>query len=677
MRLTKLRFQAPVLAFLLVSLLLVRLARADWPPISPEDLKMTEFPQHKGAPAVVLLRQEIADDPNNNHSVYMRIKILSEAGRRYADVEVPYSHRGYRIDSISGRTVHADGSVVPFDGKTFDKVVVKGKRGHGPEIRINVKSFTLPDVQVGSILDYRYSLRYDDNRALPPDWDVQTELFQKNASFKFVPYIGYLVMKHDRVGRGSAWTSYLPTDGPKPQWHRKLANSMATTHSSDEYVDLVMDNVPPLIEEPFMPPAAMLRYRVQFYYTIDPSPENYWKEEGRFWSKDVERFLDRKGGIQEIVATAVAPTDSSEQKLRKLYAFVTTLENQSFRPERQEEEGKAIGLKPNEGVEDVLRQRSGTHDDLNRLFAALARQVGVPASMMWVSSRDETFFQPELMSTHQLTSEIVIVSLNGKDVFLDPGTKFCPFGLIDWRYSGAKGLRQKSEKGTEIVASPFSEYSQAQIQRLARVQLSEDGKVEGTLKAGFYGIEAMDRRQKANNTDAEGRKKLLEDEVRSWLPADSEATLVGTPNWDDTEPHLAAEFKISAPMAVGAGKRLLVPIHIFQINNKPVFSASERVNPIYFWYLTRETDEVHITLPTSLEVENLPASETVKLDYAYYATVQKQEAPNAIMARRDLVMGGMAFPVTEYKNLKGFYDKVKAADDQQMIARGSAHAEAK
>ena len=67
----------------------------------------------------------------------------------------------------------------------------------------------------------------------------------------------------------------------------------------------------------------------------------------------------------------------------------------------------------------------------------------------------------------------------------------------------------------------------------------------------------------------------------------------------------------------------------------------------------------------------------MKLDYAYYATVQKQENPNTIMARRDLVLGGMAFPVTEYKNLKGFYDKVKAADDQQMIARGSAHAETK
>jgi hypothetical protein len=37
-------------------------------------------------------------------------------------------------------------------------------------VRIQVKSFTLPDVQVGSIIDYRYSLRYDDQSFYAPEW---------------------------------------------------------------------------------------------------------------------------------------------------------------------------------------------------------------------------------------------------------------------------------------------------------------------------------------------------------------------------------------------------------------------------------------------------------------------------------------------------------------------------
>lgn len=637
---------------------------------------MTDLPQQKGAPAVVLLREEVANDPLNYYSVYMRIKILSEAGRHYADVEIPYSRRSFRIDGVSGRTVHSDGSIVAFDGKVFDKMVVKARRGRG-EVRIHVKSFTLPDVQVGSILDFRYSIRYDDHRFYAPEWIVQNDLYQKSASFKFIPFPGDLILAHDRVGRGIDWTAFLPNPGPKPEWHRVLTSTLATRRTADQYVDLSLKDVPALIEEPFMPPVSMLRYRVQFYYTIDHTSDVFWKEEGKFWSKDVEKFLDRKSGIDEAVAKTVLASDTPEQKVRKIYAFVTGLENQTYRPKREEQEEKVIGLKPNESVEDVLRQRSGDHDDLNRLLVAMVRAAGIPASMMWVSSRDETFFQPDLMSTHQLDAELAIVQVGGKDVFLDPGTKFCPYGLADWRYSFSKGLRQSANKGTELVESPMSDYNQAQILRLARVQLNDDGKVEGTIKVGFYGLEAMKRRQAAYVTDAEGRKKMLEDEIRGWLPGNTDVELVGTPNWDDTEPHLATEFKISSPLALGAGKRWLVPVHLFQVNEKPVFSSSTRANPIYFWYLTRQLDEVHITLPASFEVESLPNNDSVKLDYAVYSTSQKQEAGNSIVARRDLVIGGLAFPTTMYKELRDFYDKVKTGDDQQMIVKGSAHAEVK
>ena len=103
----------------------------------------------------------------------------------------------------------------------------------------------------------------------------------------------------------------------------------------------------------------------------------------------------------------------------------------------------------------------------------------------------------------------------------------------------------------------------------------------------------MERRQRGGKTDDEGRKKLLEDEVKRWLPADSEVTLTNTPTWDATEGHLATEFKVSCPLSVGAGKRWIVPVHLFQVNEKPRFSASERANSIYFDYLTREVDETH------------------------------------------------------------------------------------
>jgi hypothetical protein len=197
------------------------------------------------------------------------------------------------------------------------------------------------------------------------------------------------------------------------------------------------------------------------------------------------------------------------------------------------------------------------------------------------------------------------------------------------------------------------------------------------MSVGFFGLEAVERRQQGGKTDAEGRKKLLEDEVRSWLPADSEVTLTNAPDWEATEGRLGAAFKISAPLAVGAGKRWIVPAHIFQVNERPRFSASQRTNAIYFDYLSREIDEVHVTLPPELEVESMPPNDNLRLDYALYKTSQKQEAGNTMMAVRDLTIGGIAFPSTMYKEIKGFFDKVKAGDDQPLVAKAAAHAELK
>src|SRR5271157_1565883 len=130
-------------------------ARAeDWQPVTPEELKMTSEPLAPGAPAVILYRQvDRDDDIRRPHEIdYLQIKILTEEGRKYADVEIPYGKKQGHIGGISARTIHPDGSIVKFEGKAYDKTIVKAKG-----VRYLAKTFTLPDVQVGSIIEYRFT----------------------------------------------------------------------------------------------------------------------------------------------------------------------------------------------------------------------------------------------------------------------------------------------------------------------------------------------------------------------------------------------------------------------------------------------------------------------------------------------------------------------------------------
>lgn len=124
-------------------------------PVSPDELKMTSEPLAPGAPAIILYRQVDRDDnihtPHEDN--YFRIKILTEEGRKHADVEIPFFKESQDVVNVRARTIRPDGSIVNSDVKVFEKYLVKGKfEGRG--LRYLAKTFTLPDVEVGGIIEY-------------------------------------------------------------------------------------------------------------------------------------------------------------------------------------------------------------------------------------------------------------------------------------------------------------------------------------------------------------------------------------------------------------------------------------------------------------------------------------------------------------------------------------------
>ncbi len=115
-----------------------------------EELKMTADPKAPGADAVYLDVEEIANDPLHFQSYYARIKVLTEKGKELATVNLPFLKDNFQITDIKGRTIQPDGAVIPFVAKPEDLLISKSG-----DQQIERKVFTLPDVKVGSIIEYR------------------------------------------------------------------------------------------------------------------------------------------------------------------------------------------------------------------------------------------------------------------------------------------------------------------------------------------------------------------------------------------------------------------------------------------------------------------------------------------------------------------------------------------
>jgi Domain of Unknown Function with PDB structure (DUF3857) len=180
--LVALRTLLPAVLALLMVLSTASALADSWIKPTPEELQMTAEPAAPGAAAIYLLRDERADDKLHVHITYVRLKVLTDKGREYADQEISYEGAQFKVFGVEGRTIHSDGTVIPFSGKPYQKLLEKaGKEKYKATV------FTLPDVQVGSILEYRYVLSYESNVVVSPRWYLQGPLYVRKAHFQFIP----------------------------------------------------------------------------------------------------------------------------------------------------------------------------------------------------------------------------------------------------------------------------------------------------------------------------------------------------------------------------------------------------------------------------------------------------------------------------------------------------------
>src|SRR5215472_17065646 len=148
-----------ILVFCVGSLSIVPTPRGQvpdaWEPVPKADLALKDNPANPGSSAMILERQVYTDDEKRVQREFVRIKVFTEAGRSYADVEIPYVVKRTSVEDIRARTVRPDGAVIPFSGVVFDKVVARYRR-----FRYDAKAFTLPAVDVGSVMEYSYAVRW-------------------------------------------------------------------------------------------------------------------------------------------------------------------------------------------------------------------------------------------------------------------------------------------------------------------------------------------------------------------------------------------------------------------------------------------------------------------------------------------------------------------------------------
>jgi Domain of Unknown Function with PDB structure (DUF3857) len=629
---------------------------ADWLPISPEELKMTAEPNAPAAPAIYLYRQVDRDDNGPVEANYERIKILTEEGRQFANIEIPYYGGPEGVRGIEARTIHPDGSILKFEGTIFDTSIAE-KTG----VKLMAKTFTLPDVQVGSIIEYRYRLELRSGYVSDSHWLLSQDLFTQHAKFSLNPYRGFTLRY--------SWPQGLPPNTDPPSQQR---NGMIRLETRD---------VPAFVTEEYMPPENQLKYRVNFIYEDDTlhaerDPEVFWQKFAKRRLGEIDKFLNQRRAMTDALAHIVEPGDSQDTKLHKIYERTQRLRNLTFERAKSQQESERERLKDAKDVADVWTRAYGDGDQISWLFLALLRAAGIEAYPVLVSTRDTHFFNANLMNRGDLNTNVVLVVQDGKELYLDPGTQFAPFGSLPWAETAVIGLRLEKKGGTWIH-TPLPDPAESRVERKAALKLTSSGALEGRVTVTYSGAEALVRRLNERSADETERKQYLEDQLKTDVASGVLVELTNNPDWESSSPLLVAEYELKLPgWAARAGQRALLPVGIFGARSKQTFQHATRIHPLYFRFPFQETDDVAIELAPDWKMSSLPKSRKEDLD-AFKYEISSEEKNGLLHLHRQFTQHATVVAVKYYPSVRGFFEAARTGDGAQAVltsARsGAAH----
>ena len=638
-------------AFLFAALVPSTFLRAQFDDPTKEELQMTADPAAPGAAAVYLYREETTDDNLHFHSYYERIKVLTEKGKELATIRIPYEHGQFTVTDIKGRTIHPDGTIIPLTTKPSDLMDFKTKT-----LQLNTMVFTLPSVEVGSILEYRLELRYDDSTVSSPNWEVQQPYFVHKAHYSFAPSKRGGDISNSRGDRLDKLMYGVHAGGDG-----KIVQTAGGTYLFD------ITNVPPIPADDWMPPLNSLNWRVDFYYTYATSGNQFWDSESKRWAKETDHFSNPSRALKEAIAGIIAPGDTDDQKARKIYDAVMKLENTSFTREKSEAELKKEKLKDIRDAEDVWKRKSGSANELALLYVALARAAGLQAFPMQVVNRDRAMFDPNYLSTYQLDDYIAIVVVGGKEIYLDPGEARCPYGLLHWKHTVAGGIRLQAG-GPVVRTTPANTYMQATESRIGDVTIDAGGNVTGTIRFIMAGQDALHWRQLALKNDAEEVKKQFKEAVREDIPDGVQAEFDHFLGLDDWNVNLMATVQITGNIGTVTGKRLFLPGLFLESHAKhPFVTEDKRTIPIDVHYAREQQDDVAYHLPPGYTVESAPQAASISWPNYAMVVIKIEPRAGAVEVTRAMAFNFTLLDPKDYSDTHDFYQKVATADQQQLV----------
>ena len=613
-----------------------------WRPVAQNELDMKTPVVEANADAEAIFWEVRLDDRKRDklfYTHYVRVKIFTERGReKFSKFDIPFM-KGKKVEDVAARVIKPDGTIIelaPTD--IFERDIIQvGK------VRVRAKSFAVPGIEPGVIVEYRYKETFKGDSADGERLYFQRDIPIQRATYAIRPYKG-MSLYYD--------------------FHNMKAVPFERTE--DDFFVATAVNIPSFKEEPQMPPDEEARQWVSLSYRSFGASFT-WGIFGAAISEAFGKIIEPSADIRRKAAELTQGASTQSEMLKRIYDFTQKqIRNISFDPSVTDEQRANFKVK---NGDEVLKRATGTERDIALLFASLAKAAGFNVYLALAGDRSENFFNPDKNVSPGYIRPAGIAVDMGQDglIYLNPGFPFLPYGKLFWYQEGVYAMLASPNQYV-WKKTAFSDYAQSPAKRTGKFKLLEDGTLEGTVKIEYEGQRAISRRAAEFKNSPAKREENIKDEIKERMST-AEVSEISIENFDDATKPLIYSYKIRVPnYAQKTGKRMFIQPGFFEYGEKPMFSSATRIHPIYFNYPWLDDDYIEIELPKGFVTESAESPgdviENQKIG-ELKINIWVDKATNTMKYKRKFFFGGgnnVLFPVKAYDALKFLFDNFHKAD---------------
>ena len=589
-------------------------------------------------------RQEfklISDSKAIEH-VHLVITILEKNGAEYGELELPYD-KSRIISSISGKLY--DGSGICDDKLKNSAIRDLNYTSEGAiydDLRLKEAKFKGESYPY--TVEYDYEITYNGLIGYP-DWQ---------------PVNGY------RISVEKASFVFTCPDSKEfryREFNLPLGCRRERTENGERYMEWKVDSIKAIREEPYSPKLSLQTPHVitaplTFDYCDHTGSMVTWNDFGK-WINSLIQGRDhlipkRVAEVREMVKGIRDTT----QIVRKLYEYMQS---------RTHYVGIQFGIGGYQPfpAEEVDQLGYGDCKALSNYMKALLNSVSIKSEYVIAGAgSNRGITMADFPTVNQCNHVILCVPLQRDTIWLECTTQTAPFGYMS-TFTAGKNVLLINANGGRIAKVPLLSATENSQCRNAEVHIKTDGEIQATVSTTYLGYQYDNISQTLLESKKEQEKTIYDNvPVTGMVVSD-----FSYENKKDKIPQATEHLTLSSQfISTKSGKRLFIPVNIFNQQKSIPGKVEKRSMPVYLGSTYLDKDSVWIQLPNGFKPETIPQGKSFSTEFGEYSSTIRLEN-NRLLYIRMFKRNRGTWPKEKYDELINFYTLIFNADKAKIVLK--------